>query len=103
MAQWSVRSACDRGSQATFAKVGHRMGDQNLLSRSSKGTLSRWFWLYLQTLAPTTLPRSDDVRQAKKIANSLLQHLLRISNKYGNVTTASKNYPIKNLSPRGGA
>jgi hypothetical protein len=30
----SVRSACDRGSAATFVKVSHRMGDQNLLSRA---------------------------------------------------------------------
>jgi hypothetical protein len=34
MVLWSVRSACDRGSSATFSKVSHRMGDQNLLSRA---------------------------------------------------------------------
>jgi hypothetical protein len=32
LASRSVRSACDRGSQATFSMVSHRMGDQNLLS-----------------------------------------------------------------------
>jgi hypothetical protein len=44
MAPQSVRSACDRGSYATFAKVGHRMGGQNFyleLLRASESTLSR--------------------------------------------------------------
>jgi hypothetical protein len=34
MAHWSVLSPCDRGSKATLAKVGHRMGAQNLLCRA---------------------------------------------------------------------
>jgi hypothetical protein len=29
----SVRSTCDRGNYATLAMIGHRMGDQNLLSQ----------------------------------------------------------------------
>jgi hypothetical protein len=31
----AVRSACGRGSYATFVKVSHRMGDQDLSSRAS--------------------------------------------------------------------
>jgi hypothetical protein len=34
MTQRSVRSASERGCQATFVKLSHRMGDQNLLSRA---------------------------------------------------------------------
>jgi hypothetical protein len=59
----SVRSACYRGSLATFEKIGHRMGDQNLLSRS----LPRFerhvcLRLHLQSLAPTPIPRYVGVR-----------------------------------------
>jgi hypothetical protein len=34
MAPRSVRTACDRNSYAPFAKVGHRIGDEKLLSRA---------------------------------------------------------------------
>jgi hypothetical protein len=59
--------------------VSHRMGDQNLLSRlrASDGTLSCWSQLHLQSLAPTTLSKRVDVRQAagrKSISKSLSQH-----------------------------
>jgi hypothetical protein len=30
----SMRLPCDRGSKTTFAKVGHQMGDRNLLFQS---------------------------------------------------------------------
>jgi hypothetical protein len=55
------------------------LGDQNLLSRAppSEGTLSCWSRLHLQSLAPTPVPRSVDVRQAagRKInAEYLSQH-----------------------------
>jgi hypothetical protein len=33
MVEWSVRSACDRGSYAPVSMASLRMGDQNLLSR----------------------------------------------------------------------
>jgi hypothetical protein len=53
MAPWLVRSACDRGSQATL--VGFRMGDHFIISsrafHASEGTLSRWC-RHLQSLAP---------------------------------------------------
>jgi hypothetical protein len=32
--EWSVRSACDRGSLASFIEVSHWMGAQNLLPRA---------------------------------------------------------------------
>jgi hypothetical protein len=45
MAPWLVHSTCDRGSEATFAIVGHRMGDQKFIIWSSSvlwvGMLSR--------------------------------------------------------------
>jgi hypothetical protein len=34
MVERSVRSACDRGSQAPVSMASHRMGDQNILSRA---------------------------------------------------------------------
>jgi hypothetical protein len=63
MVQRLERSAYDCG-KATFVKVSHRMGDQNLLSRASEGTLSCWSRLYLQSLAPTPVSRRVAVRQA---------------------------------------
>jgi hypothetical protein len=41
MAQRSMRSAFERGSYATYVKVGHRMGDQNLLSRAPRASEGR--------------------------------------------------------------
>jgi hypothetical protein len=65
MAQRSVRSACESGSYATFVKVSHRMGDQNLLSRAP------CFGSYVTPLVPTafTVVRTlssfkEDWRQA---------------------------------------
>jgi hypothetical protein len=57
MALRSVCSACDRESYATFAKIDHRMGDQNLLTRAlhrvSEGRLHRWSWPHLESFALT--------------------------------------------------
>jgi hypothetical protein len=49
------------------------------LLRASEGTLNRWSWLHLQSLALTPVSRRVDVRQAaapvvKIIAESLSQH-----------------------------
>jgi hypothetical protein len=54
-------------------QVSHRMGDQNLfieLLRASKATLSSWSQLHLQSLAPTSVSRRVDVRQAAGRINS---------------------------------
>jgi hypothetical protein len=55
MSPRSVRTSCDRGSKGTFVKAGHRMGDQKTyyleLLRALEDTLSRWFPLYLLSLA----------------------------------------------------
>jgi hypothetical protein len=39
------------------------------LLRASEGTLSRWSWLHLQSLAPTPVSRRVDVRQAGRKNN----------------------------------
>jgi hypothetical protein len=48
------------------------------LTRALEGTLSRWFRLYLQSLAPTPVARRVDARRlpdvVKIIAESLSQH-----------------------------
>jgi hypothetical protein len=56
MAPWSLRLACERGSQATFKRsvIGWVIKSYYLeLLRALEGTLTRWFRLHLQSLAPT--------------------------------------------------
>jgi hypothetical protein len=48
MARGQCASAGDRGTL-----VGHWMGDQKFTIRASEATLSLWFRLHLQSLAPT--------------------------------------------------
>jgi hypothetical protein len=78
MAQWSVRSASDRGSQGTFLKTSHRMGDQILLSRTSEGTLSCWSWLHLRSLTPTPVSRRVAVRQAAGHKNNCRIFIIKL-------------------------
>jgi hypothetical protein len=55
MPPWSVCSAYNRESLATFVKAGHEIGKMHYLEllRASEGTLSLWSRLHLQLLVPT--------------------------------------------------
>jgi hypothetical protein len=59
MARGQCASACDRGSQATLVSNGWVTKIYYLeFLRASQGTLSRWFRLHLQSLAPTNPHRA---------------------------------------------
>jgi hypothetical protein len=66
MAPCLKRSACDRGSLATLAKVIGWVAKMYYLElrRASEGTLSLCFRLYLQSFEHTPVSRRVDVSQA---------------------------------------
>jgi hypothetical protein len=79
MAPRLVRSACDRGSYATFlwSVIGCVTQIYYFeLLRASEGTISRWSRLHLQSLATPVSSRVDVSRRpvVKIIAESLSQH-----------------------------
>jgi hypothetical protein len=62
MVERSVRSACDRGSLATFVEVSHRMGDQILLFRALP-----CFVRHVKLLVPATFAVASTHGRKKKM------------------------------------
>jgi hypothetical protein len=81
MALRLMRLPCKYESEAMLAKPGHRIVAKIYyleLLHTSEGTLNRWSRLHLQSLAPTPVSRTVDVRQAPGVSSMLILRMLRI-------------------------